>query len=504
MTDRSIVGRGAVFTLVCSLAGAGCDTSGQGLGPGAFRDGAVSDADVDGGSGSTDGGVPTVVRCDPGVEFVAEPGDLGLGQVLVGTTRTATWTVSHSNRCTLRLEISATSEVPACGAGDPAPFCLETSKSLESNPFVDVPPQSSAEIVVRFRPDRPGPVGAFARLRGAGGPQVELALRGSGIDTGFACVPAVDFGLEAVGRCAERPVTCFNRGNRPLRVVEALADAPFGLEAPLPQVLDAVAEPGGAQELVELSVRFCPEREGAFEGRLVLRAEEEGRPVQTEVALFGSALGQSIDVDVAEIDFGDTSVDVPSYHSVTLRNVGTQSLRFDEIIPDADGTGRFTINQGSFQATLDPGGRMTVLLRFDPVDVGPVQSTLRIRSTDPVAPEIDIPLRGEGIDAPGCLTQQLPSRASFVKGSIRRVFRVLNRSTTQNCLVSSARLAGFSDLAFSLVGGELRSVFIPPGESLDLRIEFDPTRRGRFWGALEVSMASPVGPMQRVELNGFH
>jgi hypothetical protein len=47
-------------------------------------------------------------------------------------------------------------------------------------------------------------------------------------------------------------------------------------------------------------------------------------------------------------------------------------------------------------------------------------------------------------------------------------------------------------------------VFIPPGESLDLRIEFDPTRRGRFWGALEVSMASPVGPMQRVELNGFH
>ena len=116
----------------------------------------------------------------------------------------------------------------------------------------------------------------------------------------------------------------------------------------------------------------------------------------------GSPAPPEPEITVAPLtpDFGTVLLGESATRSIEVRNDGALDLDVTATWltgPDADA---FTVESGGAPFVLAPGGTRQVVVRFDPIAVGPASATLAIASNDPDEPQVDAALSGSGTDTP--------------------------------------------------------------------------------------------------------
>jgi hypothetical protein len=104
-----------------------------------------------------------------------------------------------------------------------------------------------------------------------------------------------------------------------------------------------------------------------------------------------------IAVDPGVITFERTDVGASKTETLRVSNRGTADLTVNAV-EISGGGGAFTFPSPIVPPlVLVPGASANIAVRFTPATAGPAAATLSIASTDPVRPQVTVPLSGEGI-----------------------------------------------------------------------------------------------------------
>ncbi|MGC4120256.1 MAG: choice-of-anchor D domain-containing protein [Myxococcales bacterium] len=407
---------------------------------------------ADSGTPAKDAGQEGACSVDPGsaVDF---------GAVATGTSLTRQLKVSNQTSQAIALTVTPISGLDALSFFLPN-FAPGT---------ITVPAAGSISIPVQFAPTRLGVHSAqlaFTVPNACG--LTTIALTGAGIGQSLDCAPKVlvrdpatghekwvcqaDFGyVHPAGRQVAK-VRLVNVGSSSIDVSSFALTQPasggvFAFESP-PPATATLAPNGGA---VELSLSFAPSQPGTHTGRLGFTSTDPKVPAGSFV-LQGVGAGPVISVTPAALDFHQVSLEGSLTSRLTIANQGSdmQGTTADNLILAApvagtlcaasadcplagqtcaastcweaktleivgDAAYEFRVSSiPMFGADGLPAGESADLqVAFNPKSAGPRSATLRIYSNDPATPVTEIPLVGEGVDAPPCDLEVVPAQLQF-------------------------------------------------------------------------------------------
>jgi PKD repeat protein len=110
-------------------------------------------------------------------------------------------------------------------------------------------------------------------------------------------------------------------------------------------------------------------------------------------------LEPDIQVSPLALSFGDVFIGDAATQSVTVTNVGNDTLTVTGLIVAGSGFG-LNSNSPATPFNLTPGQSAPVLVDFAPTAVGPATGTLDISSNDPDEPTVTVDLTGNGLEPP--------------------------------------------------------------------------------------------------------
>jgi hypothetical protein len=203
---------------------------------------------------------------------------------------------------------------------------------------------------------------------------------------------SVDFGSVTVGTIADSTVTLSNIGTETLSVSSlSVSDATYSIISPV-GAFD-IAAGGGTQDVV---VRFSPTTETTTAANLnVASNDPDENPFV--IALTGTGAPAplnepDISLDTASIDFGAVLVGSSAQSSVTISNIGLQTLS----VSDLTAGGAFSVISPATPFDVASGASQVVTLSFDPIVVGAEAGSLDITSNDPDTGVASVALAGTG------------------------------------------------------------------------------------------------------------
>ena len=447
--------------------------------------------------------------------LAVDPSNVNFGNVVVQTTKTIAVTLTNNSDVNGTVSYLPGQNVRQCSQSnvDNSTYCIRLpDRTIGPDGKFQLAAGESTRMEIQFSPQIVGTTerGNFTLSACQNNPSCDTTVRltGIGIEQGFRCNPSsLDFGRVNPGSCVTRAASCQNIANDQVTVIGwgpaqaggNATHASFSIEPGRVQVLNE-------GDTVSVDITYCPTDIGNHTGTLDI--ETDNRDVRLRhvyVPLAGSGGGPDIEVAPARLNFGLVSLIAPSRRSLLIANVGYDALEVTGIEPDLDGTGAFSLAQGDTAVSIPPGGSHVVVVEFQPVAEGPVTSHVLIRSNDTDEPEVRIPVTGEGVNLPPCNFEVQPATLSFgvvERGRLlRRAFTIANRGT-DDCLVTSARLEGGTDAAFSLPDGDVMSLIIPGGSATTVAVEFAPTQSRAYSGSVEFSISNPTTPFVSVPLTG--
>ncbi|HMY76069.1 MAG TPA: choice-of-anchor D domain-containing protein, partial [Blastocatellia bacterium] len=116
--------------------------------------------------------------------------------------------------------------------------------------------------------------------------------------------------------------------------------------------------------------------------------------IRALVAQQAQANTPKINVTPGTLGFGNVNLNATADRTLTVSNVGTQSLNVTGITTTNT---LFSVTSGT-SFTVAAGAQQTVTVRFAPTAAGNQNGTLNIASNDPTQPAFAVPLSGAGID----------------------------------------------------------------------------------------------------------
>jgi len=195
-------------------------------------------------------------------------------------------------------------------------------------------------------------------------------------------------------------------------------------------------------------------------------------------------------------DFGTVLVDMTSYWTLFIYNIGGNDLNVSAIISD---NGVFATDFYP-PAVIAPDSWLEVEVSFTPNAPELFEGTLTIISDDPDEGSIDVALTGEGSTVPFPDISLPDSEHDF--GEV-----LVGENETWEFSIHNV---GSTDLEVTEISSNL-SVFttdfsprltIPPGGSTDVTVTFTPTDPITYEGALTIISDDPDEPAVQVELTG--
>jgi len=103
-----------------------------------------------------------------------------------------------------------------------------------------------------------------------------------------------------------------------------------------------------------------------------------------------------INVPITNHDYGTVSVGDSVTWNATVENIGTGDLEINNVA--FTGTGyEYLSCPLMFPITIDPGNQLEIPIIYEPQDIGPLDAVATIESNDPVNPQVDIILIGNGV-----------------------------------------------------------------------------------------------------------
>ncbi|MBI4817468.1 MAG: choice-of-anchor D domain-containing protein [Deltaproteobacteria bacterium] len=458
--------------------------------------------------------VPVTIRAT-GVtaSLEVEPTTLSFGNVVVDTTKTLSATVKNTSAVPAFVQLDLASNIKLCvGSGaDSSTYCVRPPAGADSDGAFELAPNTSVTLDITFQPTVAGFVErGRLRLRGCEQASCEAEIRfdGVGIEQGFLCTPpTLEFGQVNPGSCVTKEARCENIANEQVTIV-GWRKADIGGTSSSPDF--SVEAFTGAQVLgegdsVAVDVTYCPNDLGNDRGSLELETDNpDPRRKYVIVELTGTGGGPDIQVQPLEINFGQVSLIAPARRTLSITNVGFDTLAITEIVMDALSTGAFR-SPNADADSIPVGGFRGLVVEFQPIAEGPVESEVVIKSNDQDEPELRVKVRGEGVNLPPCSFQVVPDHLVFGaverNRTISRAFEIRNTGDTE-CLLTSARLADDPAQVYSLPEGDVISERIAARSAKTIRVGYSPTGIGNHNGAVEFSISSPMSPFNTVALSG--
>jgi hypothetical protein len=252
-----------------------------------------------------------------------------------------------------------------------------------------------------------------------------------------------------------------------------------------------------------IGVDFIPVARGEQECRLTFETGAPGQPKRLDVS--GTGVGPAIIVDPEEdIAFPDTPVgETSDDETFTIANDDAVSSDLTvSVVLEASGAGS---DASSFAVEIDdcpetdcviaPGDEVTVRVRFSPQDAGEKLAQLVIEHDDPDHADIELELRGTGIEPD----------AELIADPDPVVFPITRVGETSTEIVT-LRNEGEVDLdieallpsvsVITVVSAPSTPFSIPAGDAQAITLEFEPVAGGDINAILEVQVAQLDDPLE--------
>ena len=209
------------------------------------------------------------------------------------------------------------------------------------------------------------------------------------------------------------------------------------------------------------------------------------------------AVGGSLTIEPATIDFGDVAVGKELRTAVTLHNDGIDSLTVTEL-PAGVADKAFEI--AGLPATIGPGGKARVEVCYRPAQTGPHARKLTLQTDAPEGAAAPVDLRGRAVLG---LAQLSGDSIDF--GQV-----VINEVATQTVSLNNNDGKASTQVAIAPPAGADASSFrvsrqgslpLGPEEAMQVRVDFAPSRLGSYSGQVSITPCPTCSP-RNVTLTG--
>ncbi len=422
--------------------------------------------------------------------------DVPLGTSAVGASVSARFTIENRGDADLHVADIVLGNDPALCPTPSAGFVIDQPASVAGAPRAfTVKRGESSDVDVRFTPSSGQPACVVAKVLSddVDSPVLLARLTGQG-DAPQLCADrgVVDFGSLLVGDRREEQVTLTSCGTRAFQLQGATLNArfpePFELVTPVtPQSLDV-------NQSVTLTVAFDPEEPGQFAsatntgGVIDLQTDLDGA---FRIELAGIAtLPPSCRIQVipSVVQFGSVGEGRTSTQTVVVRNIGDLDCTYtsaDIVVGAPFSRALVDLTAGDVLAPQQFG---SVTVTFAPTAAdGAHQDTLRVVTSDPLHPTIDVPLQGTAVEVAPCFLEAEPTAVNFGNRTLRRQTEqevLLRNVGTETCIVNDIALQPVGTTEFSVIESALTALpgplgaFVPAGSTTTVIVTFRPEVAG--------------------------
>ena len=217
---------------------------------------------------------------------------------------------------------------------------------------------------------------------------------------------------------------------------------------------------------------------------------------------FAAASGPVIAVNPQNgLSFGNGCVGSPERLTLQVFNVGSADLVINSVQRLMGSTDFSVLPNPATPLVISPNAEVDFTVQYNPTAAGPQQATIRVASTDPAAPFVDLTATGFGTNA--TIATVIADSGNFGNvcvGSFADLNLGINNSGGCDLVVKS--------ISFSLPGQFLTPgvVSFPliahPGDSLTIPIRFQPTSLGAKNSLVFVSSNDPLTPVSTLSVSG--
>jgi hypothetical protein len=443
-------------------------------------------------SNSSSGATNTVTLSGTGTavltpQLTLSANALAFGNVTVKTTSTKTLTLTSSGTAALKVHSVTLAGAGFALSGATFPVTLNPGQSMTLQVSFDPTVAGVAGATITISSDSSSGAISTVTLSGTGkaAPTPQLTLSAN----------TLAFGNVTVKTASTKTLTLTSSGTAALKVHSVtLAGAGFALSgATFPVTLN----PG---QSVTLQVSFDPTVAGAAGGTITISTDSSSGATKT-VTLSGTGTAAPtprLTLSANTLAFGNVTVKTTSTKTLTLTSSGTAALKVHSVTLAGAG---FTLSGAKFPVNLKPGQSVTLQVSFDPTVAGAAGGTITISSDSSSGPTNIVTLSGTGTSAP--IPQLTLSANTLAFGDV-----TLKTTSTKTLTLTSSGSAALKVNSVTLAGAgfALSGVTFPatlnPGESVTLRVSFDPTVAGAAGGTITISSNSSSGATNIVTLSG--
>jgi hypothetical protein len=476
-------------------------------------------APVDGGP---DEGLFTITSNDPDDRVVelrargvgiapricTEPLTLEFGRVAIGHGATRTFSLGNCGLMDLTVGRIAFHDQSS------PEFSFE---GLPLTPF-DLAPGEALDIAVRYTPANRGPDGGRVYLQ-SNDPSAEtgyLMLQGEGTDDPVCDVevsPArLNFGAVALGDSSSRTTTLSNVGTAECRV-EAIAppegEGASGYTLTQLPITPLVLGPGDARGF---SVRYTPADPGPHRAVVRVTTSDTEQPEQ-RVELYGNdpeVPECNIVVVPEQLTFGTVALWRTAILELHVNNPGAEGCVLHDLSFSPQTDPAFTLAEApSLPASIPAYGQAVALVGFTPLQRRSFLGELRVASSDPDTPVVNLPLFGAGEELN---LMVLPDRLDFGRVTLGcqspdltvRVYNVGNGPVEiRDVFLDAVR----TDPEFSLVALEHHGPAMPPfqlgpADVFNIRLRYAPQDERLHRGVMVIESSAALGAFLEVPMRG--
>ncbi len=373
-----------------------------------------------------------------------------------------------------------------------ASFTLEGPHSLL--------PGSECGLTVSFAPLEMGELPATLVIRSDAKrePILRVPLRGTGVDARAQVSPRkLDFGRIEAESSKTLAVTVENPTDMPVEV----ATRPEGADK---DEFSSASVSLAPWEKRELSLRFDPVRVG--HKKVVLAVTPCRGCADVPVHVVAEALDRAVVADPPEVDFGGVPIDRDKRQMARLRNISTEP----RTVTSLDLEGRdvsFSQATGDFPVVLQPGEAHEWEVRYSPGHMGDARDTARFHVASKRNPITPVELLGHGGASELCISPAMYDFGAQPLGSKTPV--IIN---IKNCGSENGGPLNLTSLEFlpdptgpvQFNAAPLRLPYtLGPGEEVNLKVFYEPTREGAADGALKLTTNAFNAASVRLDFHGL-
>lgn len=341
-------------------------------------------------------------------------------------------------------------------------------------------------------------------------------LRGRGVGCTISVSPSpVNFGNVSQGGTASRTIQLRSTGTGTCQISEIRPPAaPFTIDrAP---TLPLALPPGQVETLV---VKFSPTSAATANSQVVLVTNEARGDIPIPLSARGITPPPcDLQPQPSSLVFTGVSTGQTAQQPVLLKNFGSASCFVSNAEIVSGSSPAFTVQlpgSGVFQPVeVTSGQQISVPVKFTPMTANVHTGTLRFTYSEDDFPSIPIPgfpAQGTKLDVPlegGTLAPQLcltPEELDF--GTVGAGNLVEQSFTIQSCGQGALQVRGLSlqpgsSTDFSLVSPPRLPTFLPPGQSVQVRVAYKPRTTAGDFGAVQVLNNDPARSQAVVKLRG--